>query len=119
MYYLRISSKSARCAAPWPIDPFEDSGRALIASDGAYGVCVRVLGLATIADAVCPELAVAAIESIDVLGALHASAAGQAICNRPPQRSSVGEGRLSSYTVSTPRPMPQGRVVSAASGPRT
>lgn len=35
---------------------------------------IRVLGLATIADDVSPELALAAIESIDVLGALHASA---------------------------------------------
>ena len=34
---------------------------------------IRVLGLATIADDVSPELALAAIESIDVLGALHAS----------------------------------------------
>lgn len=34
---------------------------------------IRVLGLAVIADDVSPELALAAIESIDVLGALHAS----------------------------------------------
>lgn len=39
---------------------------------------IRVLGLATIADDVTPELALAAIESIDVLGALHASAAVKA-----------------------------------------
>jgi Arc/MetJ-type ribon-helix-helix transcriptional regulator len=36
---------------------------------------IRVLGLAVIADDVSPELALAAIESIDVLGALHASPA--------------------------------------------
>jgi Arc/MetJ-type ribon-helix-helix transcriptional regulator len=36
---------------------------------------IRVLGLAIIADDVSPELALAAIESIDVLGALHASPA--------------------------------------------
>ena len=35
---------------------------------------IRVLGLATIADDVSPDLARAAIESIVVLGALHASA---------------------------------------------
>lgn len=39
---------------------------------------IRVLGLATIAEDVSPELALAAIESIDVLGALHASAAVKA-----------------------------------------
>ncbi len=33
---------------------------------------IRVLGLATLADDVTPELAVATIESITVLGALHA-----------------------------------------------
>ena len=36
---------------------------------------IRVLGLATIADDVSPELALATIESITVLGALHASPA--------------------------------------------
>ncbi len=36
---------------------------------------IKVLGLATIADDVTPELALATIESIDVLGALHASQA--------------------------------------------
>ena len=36
---------------------------------------IRVLGLATIANDVTPELALATIESIDVLGALHASPA--------------------------------------------
>jgi Arc/MetJ-type ribon-helix-helix transcriptional regulator len=36
---------------------------------------VRVLGLATIAPDVTPELALATIDSIDVLGALHASPA--------------------------------------------
>ena len=35
---------------------------------------IRVLGLATIADDVTPDLARASIESITVLGALHASA---------------------------------------------
>jgi Arc/MetJ-type ribon-helix-helix transcriptional regulator len=39
---------------------------------------IRVLGLATIADDVGPELALAAIDSIDVLGALHASPAVKA-----------------------------------------
>lgn len=39
---------------------------------------VRVLGLATIADDVTPELALATIESLEVLGALHASAAVKA-----------------------------------------
>lgn len=39
---------------------------------------VRVLGLATIADDVTPELARATIASIEVLGALHASAAVKA-----------------------------------------
>ena len=39
---------------------------------------VRVLGLASIADDVSPELALAAIESIVVLGALHASPAVKA-----------------------------------------
>jgi Arc/MetJ-type ribon-helix-helix transcriptional regulator len=34
---------------------------------------IRVLGLATIADDVTPELALATIESLQVLGALHAS----------------------------------------------
>ena len=36
---------------------------------------IKVLGLATIADDVTPELALATIESITVLGALHASKA--------------------------------------------
>lgn len=36
---------------------------------------VRVLGLATIAEDVSPELALATIEEISVLGAFHASAA--------------------------------------------
>ncbi len=39
---------------------------------------IRVLGLATIADDVSPELALATIDSIDVLGALHASPAVKA-----------------------------------------
>ena len=43
---------------------------------------IRVLGLATIADDVSPELALAAIDSIDVLGALHASPAVKAALAR-------------------------------------
>ena len=43
---------------------------------------IRVLGLATIANDVSPELALATIESIDVLGALHASPAVKAALNR-------------------------------------
>lgn len=39
---------------------------------------IRVLGLATIANDVTPELALATIESVDVLGALHASPAVKA-----------------------------------------
>lgn len=39
---------------------------------------IRVLGLATIAPDVTPELALATIDSLDVLGALHASAAVKA-----------------------------------------
>ena len=39
---------------------------------------IRVLGLATIAEDVTPELAMEAIASIDVLGALHASPAVKA-----------------------------------------
>ena len=39
---------------------------------------IRVLGLATIAADVSPELALATIESLDVLGALHASPAVKA-----------------------------------------
>ncbi len=39
---------------------------------------IRVLGLASIADDVSPALALATIASIDVLGALHASAAVKA-----------------------------------------
>jgi len=39
---------------------------------------VRVLGLASIADDVSPELALAAIGSLEVLGALHASPAVKA-----------------------------------------
>jgi Arc/MetJ-type ribon-helix-helix transcriptional regulator len=41
-------------------------------------LAIRVLGLATIADDVSPELARATISSIEVLGALHASAAVKA-----------------------------------------
>lgn len=39
---------------------------------------IRILGLATIAPDVTPELALATIESVTVLGALHASAAVKA-----------------------------------------
>ena len=39
---------------------------------------IRVLGLATIADDVTPELALATIESVEVLGAFRASAAVKA-----------------------------------------
>jgi Arc/MetJ-type ribon-helix-helix transcriptional regulator len=39
---------------------------------------IRVLGLASIADDVTPELALATIDSIDVLGALRASSAVKA-----------------------------------------
>ncbi len=42
---------------------------------------IRVLGLATIAPDVSPELALATIESIDVLGALHASPAVKTALN--------------------------------------
>ena len=40
---------------------------------------IRVLGLATIAHDVSPELALATIASIEVMGALHASAAVKAV----------------------------------------
>lgn len=44
---------------------------------------LQVLGLASIADDVTPELALSTIESISVLGALHASAAvKKALANR-------------------------------------
>ena len=43
--------------------------------DAGERLRIRVLGLAVIADDVSPELALAAIESIDVLGALQASPA--------------------------------------------
>jgi Arc/MetJ-type ribon-helix-helix transcriptional regulator len=45
------------------------------ARDAGEMLNIRVLGLATIAPDVPPELAVASIQSIAVLGALHASAA--------------------------------------------
>lgn len=50
-----------------------DELRAVVAANERLRI--RVLGLAVIADDVSPELALAAIESIDVLGALHASPA--------------------------------------------
>ena len=46
--------------------------------DSGKRLNIRVLGLATIADDVTPELASASIESIIVLGALHAPAAVKA-----------------------------------------
>jgi Arc/MetJ-type ribon-helix-helix transcriptional regulator len=46
---------------------------------------IRVLGLASIADDVSPELALATIESIDVLGAFHASPAVKAALARIPR----------------------------------
>ena len=45
---------------------------------------IRVLGLAVIADDVTPDLARATIESITVLGALHAPADGQNSARRSP-----------------------------------
>jgi Arc/MetJ-type ribon-helix-helix transcriptional regulator len=53
-----------------------DDLRALKAAKQALHI--RVLGLATIADDVSPELALATIASINVLGALHASPAVKA-----------------------------------------
>jgi Arc/MetJ-type ribon-helix-helix transcriptional regulator len=46
---------------------------------------IRVLGLAAFADDVTPALALAAIESLDVLGALHASPAVKAALARLPR----------------------------------
>jgi Arc/MetJ-type ribon-helix-helix transcriptional regulator len=43
---------------------------------------IRVLGLATIASDVTPELALATIDSLSVLGALHASAAVKAALSK-------------------------------------
>jgi Arc/MetJ-type ribon-helix-helix transcriptional regulator len=58
-----------------------DELRAVQASGQALHI--RVLGLATIAPDVTPELALAAIESVVVLGALHASPAVKAaLANR-------------------------------------
>jgi Arc/MetJ-type ribon-helix-helix transcriptional regulator len=48
------------------------------ALDAGHMLDIRVLGLASIAQDVTPELARAAIASITVLGALHASAAVKA-----------------------------------------
>jgi Arc/MetJ-type ribon-helix-helix transcriptional regulator len=48
------------------------------ARDSGQRLDIRVLGLATIAPDVTPELARAAIASVTVLGALHASAAVKA-----------------------------------------
>ena len=45
-------------------------------------LAIRVLGLATIADDVSPALALATIESLEVLGALHASPAVKAALGR-------------------------------------
>lgn len=49
----------------------------LVLADGQQ-LDIRVLGLATIADDVTPELARAAIRSVEVLGALHATPAVKA-----------------------------------------
>jgi Arc/MetJ-type ribon-helix-helix transcriptional regulator len=46
---------------------------------------IRVLGLASFADDVSPALALATIESLDVLGALHASPAVKAALARLPR----------------------------------
>ena len=51
--------------------------------DAGQRLEIRVLGLASIADDVSPELALATIESVEVLGALRASAAGQGGSGRP------------------------------------
>ncbi|HEX8374004.1 MAG TPA: hypothetical protein VF606_02380, partial [Geminicoccaceae bacterium] len=48
------------------------------ARDAGHALQIRVLGLATIAADVTPELARAAIDSVTVLGALHASPAVKA-----------------------------------------
>lgn len=48
---------------------------------------IRVLGLATIAQDVSPELALATIASIDVLGALHASPAVKTALNTRPRKN--------------------------------
>jgi Arc/MetJ-type ribon-helix-helix transcriptional regulator len=48
------------------------------ARDAGQVLDIRVLGLATIANDVTPELALATISSLTVLGALHASAAVKA-----------------------------------------
>jgi Arc/MetJ-type ribon-helix-helix transcriptional regulator len=54
--------------------------RARLEEERAAGrrVAIRVLGLAVIADDVTPELALATIESVEVLGALRASPAVKA-----------------------------------------
>ena len=58
-----------------------DDLNAVKASKQKLRICV--LGLATIADDVTPELALATIESLEVLGALHASPAVKAaLANR-------------------------------------
>lgn len=49
-----------------------------VVRDAGEMLDIRVLGLATIADDVSPELALATIRSLTVLGALHASAAVKA-----------------------------------------
>ena len=50
--------------------------------DAGRKLDIRVLGLATIDPAVTPELAVATIESLTVLGALHASPAVKAALSK-------------------------------------
>ena len=58
-----------------------DDLEAVKASKQKLRICV--LGLATLADDVTPELALATIESLEVLGALHASPAVKAaLANR-------------------------------------
>ena len=50
----------------------------LLVQEAGQTLQIRVLGLATIAADVTPELALATIESLTVLGALHASPAVKA-----------------------------------------
>ena len=75
---LALTLRAAGRCGPW-----RDEQLAVCAVDGRRLATVergaaRVLGLATIAADVTPELALASIESITVLGALHAPAAVKA-----------------------------------------
>ncbi len=54
------------------------SGESVTLRAAGRTVAIRVLGLAVIADDVTPELALATIESVEVLGALRASPAVKA-----------------------------------------